>query len=377
MIRRPDTKEAATRGICFDAVCCGVAAASRGARLSTAMRRSLYFRPLALALAFMLLRIPLPPPIGLVQPAFAGVDSCSPSPDRILDSCVNGVPSPTLMQFEQDTVNDWLKAHKMPLSNADLIYEHGRIDLRSVIRAAMFARILIIIHKSSLGADTRASSTSSSGSGSWSKTRRWASSSTPSTSATAGRTIPATGSPIRRSPRPMGSTIPAVRFCSGRAFGTVYDAAPGTRKVLLSDRRVQGVVRFRDRRIARRPGGPGLDVRKLRPGDARPLPGRRRHHWSRCFRLVAIGAVHAAHRHARERRRAPLLISSLGGRRGGGCDHRSWSLRLSSASSLSSSSSRDRRPSTSSPSWTRCSPTPRRGSRTSPRSPRPRRAWPS
>jgi hypothetical protein len=84
MIRRPDTKQTATRGICFDAVCCGVAAASRGARLSTAVRRSRYFRPLALALAFMLLRIPLLPPIGRCSRPLPGVESCSPSPDRIL-----------------------------------------------------------------------------------------------------------------------------------------------------------------------------------------------------------------------------------------------------------------------------------------------------
>src|SRR5262245_34748224 len=121
----------------------------RGAQLSTAMRRSLYFRPLALALAFMLLRIPLLAPIGLVQPAFAGVDPCSPSADRILqDNCPDGVPDLVLIKFEQDTVDDWLTAHRMPLSNAALIYQHGRSDLRSEIRSEIYVRILAIINKS-------------------------------------------------------------------------------------------------------------------------------------------------------------------------------------------------------------------------------------
>src|SRR5215813_50803 len=121
----------------------------RGARVSIAMRRSLYFRPLAIGLAFLLLRIPLPPPIGLAQPAFAGVDSCSPSADRILqDICPDGTPDGTLIKFEQDIVHDWLTLHRMPLSNAALIYQHGRSDLRSDIRAAMYARLLTIIAKS-------------------------------------------------------------------------------------------------------------------------------------------------------------------------------------------------------------------------------------
>src|SRR5262249_59723920 len=121
----------------------------RRACLSTAMRRSVSFRSLALVLAFLLLRIPLLAPIGPVQPAFAAVDPCSPSADRILqDICPDGVPDGVLIKFEQDIVHDWLTAHRMPLSNAALIYQHGRIDLRSEIRAAMLARILAIIAKS-------------------------------------------------------------------------------------------------------------------------------------------------------------------------------------------------------------------------------------
>jgi hypothetical protein len=127
-----------------------VARSRRGAPLSTAARRrSLFFRPLALVLSFLLLRIPLLAPSGLVQPAFAAVDPCSPSANRILqDICPDGTPDGILIKFEQDTVDDWLTAHRMPLSNAALIYQHGRSDLRSQIRAAMYARILAIIDKS-------------------------------------------------------------------------------------------------------------------------------------------------------------------------------------------------------------------------------------
>jgi len=121
----------------------------RRTRLTAVIRGASYFRPLALALAFTLLRIPLLGPIGSAQPAFAAVDPCDPAPDRILqDICSNGVPDTTLMNFEHDTVDAWLTAHKMPLSDASLIYEHGRSDLRSLIRAAMLARILGIIAKS-------------------------------------------------------------------------------------------------------------------------------------------------------------------------------------------------------------------------------------
>lgn len=124
----------------------------RQTRLTAVIRKAFYFRPLALVLAFLLLRIPFVPQIGSVQPAYAGVDPCASSADRILqDICPNGVPDTTLMNFEQETVDAWLTAHGMPLSNADLIYQHGRGDLRSVIRAAMFARILAIIAKSSAG----------------------------------------------------------------------------------------------------------------------------------------------------------------------------------------------------------------------------------
>src|SRR5262245_38833071 len=107
------------------AVC--VARSRRGAPRSTAARRAPFFRPLALVLSFLLLRIPLLAPIGLVPPAFAGVDPCGPSADRILqDICPDGVPDLVLINFEQDIVDDWLTAHRMPLSNAALIYQHGR-----------------------------------------------------------------------------------------------------------------------------------------------------------------------------------------------------------------------------------------------------------
>ena len=120
----------------------------RGAS-STHMRRTLYFRPLALALTITMLQLSGLPPGGSVPPAAAASDPCAPSADRIIqDICVDGVPDTTLMQFEQETVNAWLTAHQMPLSDASLIYEYGRSDLRSLIRAAMLARILGIIAKS-------------------------------------------------------------------------------------------------------------------------------------------------------------------------------------------------------------------------------------
>lgn len=102
-----------------------------------------------MALALMLLaHLPVATPIGPVRPALAQ-DACGPSADRILqDICRDEQTRLNLMEFEEDTVNGWLTAHQMPLSDAGLIYQHGRSDLRSVLRAQMLARILGIIHQS-------------------------------------------------------------------------------------------------------------------------------------------------------------------------------------------------------------------------------------
>lgn len=74
--------------------------------------------------------------------------SCAPSSGRILqDICEVDVPNPALIQFEADTIAGFLAAHQLPASAADSIYEHGRTDLRSQVRAHMLMRLLAIIHK--------------------------------------------------------------------------------------------------------------------------------------------------------------------------------------------------------------------------------------
>ena len=66
----------------------------------------------------------------------------------IQNTCVNGTPydiNGDLTQLESDAVNAYLIEHKLPPSDAALIYSTGRTDLRNAIRGQMLAILLSVI----------------------------------------------------------------------------------------------------------------------------------------------------------------------------------------------------------------------------------------
>ena len=58
------------------------------------------------------------------------------------------VPTSDLRQFESDTVQAYLAWHGLPSTDASLIYQYGRSDLRSeLVRAAAAGRLMTIVFK--------------------------------------------------------------------------------------------------------------------------------------------------------------------------------------------------------------------------------------
>lgn len=125
------------------------------------LTRSAIYQPLAVLLAVLLL-----PSISWIQsgPGLNSVSSGAPfqaSAQVVIGGCHPAQPNsiiqvvcpggllfaPDLYQLESDAVTAYLNEHNLPASDAHVIYDEGRTDLRSAIRATIFAALLAIINK--------------------------------------------------------------------------------------------------------------------------------------------------------------------------------------------------------------------------------------
>lgn len=111
-----------------------------------AVRRSIIYKPLAILLAIL-----LAPVISWMDPgarsgtrAFQAraTSGCALFATAIIQNfCgtggVLGAPINDIMQFESDSVNAYLAFHNLPSSDAHLIYDTARSDLRNAVRAVM------------------------------------------------------------------------------------------------------------------------------------------------------------------------------------------------------------------------------------------------
>ena len=125
----------------------------------TGLRRWILYEPLAILLVIMLLPVfswldtkagPAPHPFQ----AAAQASYCNPTPSNAVlrVDCPAGQLGNTfgdLYQLETDAVNAYLAEHKLPATDAHVIYDYGRSDLRDEIRANMLAIILGIANKPS------------------------------------------------------------------------------------------------------------------------------------------------------------------------------------------------------------------------------------
>ena len=124
--------------------------------------RSVIYRPLAVLLAILLLPSLswLDSGVGLNSGSSSGpfqasaqivTGGCHPSQANaiIQNVCPGGLfLAPDLYQLESDAVSAYLAEHNLPATDAHLIYDEGRTDLRSAIRATIFAGLRAIINKS-------------------------------------------------------------------------------------------------------------------------------------------------------------------------------------------------------------------------------------
>ena len=126
------------------------------------VRRSIIFKPLALLLVILLL-----PAISWLEDGSAlqsgkggqafqasgqvVIGACDPYPvNSLLQNYCAASQFPSrgdLQQFESDSVAVYLLEHNLPATDAHLIYDEGRADLRNEIRAEMLTGLLAIIKK--------------------------------------------------------------------------------------------------------------------------------------------------------------------------------------------------------------------------------------
>src|SRR5262245_11168724 len=130
----------------------------RTGRLSlTGLRRCLFYRPLAVFMAVMMF-----PPFSWVTGssqvsrvlAQINVGGCAPDASRIIQdlggTCdANWASTADVQRFESEMASNWLKAHQLEETDISMIYQYGRIDLRSELRGYMLLQLLQIIGKPS------------------------------------------------------------------------------------------------------------------------------------------------------------------------------------------------------------------------------------
>ena len=119
------------------------------------LRHTLIYKPLVVLMSVLLL-----PAIPWVERGGAGggvpfqadaqIAGCRPFDNAIVrdyctaDGTYYGVE---LKKLEADAVNAYLATHKMPASEASVIYEYGRTDLRTKIRTLMSTTLSGIVSK--------------------------------------------------------------------------------------------------------------------------------------------------------------------------------------------------------------------------------------
>jgi len=113
------------------------------------LRQSLVYQPLAILMAILML-----PALSWVESGGAGarpfqasaqiqLQGCAATGNTIIRNyCANGVVYFTdLTQFEKDSVTAYLALHNIPQSDAHVIYDYGRSDLRSAVRGVMMTTL--------------------------------------------------------------------------------------------------------------------------------------------------------------------------------------------------------------------------------------------
>jgi hypothetical protein len=112
------------------------------------MRKRGFCRPLAVLMVLFMLPAgssaagfshgaPPPPPTVAAQ-QIGGCDADPTSPSIIRQYCVNGTPYVSdLTQLESDAVSMYLAENGLSASDAHVVYDYGRTDLRSAVRANM------------------------------------------------------------------------------------------------------------------------------------------------------------------------------------------------------------------------------------------------
>jgi hypothetical protein len=115
------------------------------------LRRSLIFQPMAALLVVLLI------PLLSRLASDAGIQISEASAQvPVSEAAVRANPilqiglttiAKDLSQLESDSVSAYLRLHQLPSADSALIYNYGRTDLRSAIRAVMFDMLLNIIRK--------------------------------------------------------------------------------------------------------------------------------------------------------------------------------------------------------------------------------------
>jgi hypothetical protein len=125
------------------------------------LRRSLIYQPLAILMSILLLPAISwmdggdagPRPFQAAAQIISGCDADPSSTSIIRKYCVTTASGETfdyhtdLIQLENDAVSAYLAEHGLPPSDAHLIYDLGRSDLRSAVRANMLVILESIINK--------------------------------------------------------------------------------------------------------------------------------------------------------------------------------------------------------------------------------------
>src|SRR5262245_36172573 len=117
---------------------------------STGLRRCLFYKPLAILMSILML-----PAVSWMEggaagllafqsggPIISGCSADSTSKSIIRKYCVNGVDyGPDLVQLESDAVSAYLAFHALPATDAHLIYDTGRADLRDGVRGWIMSNL--------------------------------------------------------------------------------------------------------------------------------------------------------------------------------------------------------------------------------------------
>jgi hypothetical protein len=120
------------------------------------VRRSVFFQPLAMLLAILVLPVlSWLSPVGNdaatrpFQAEAQTIQGCAATGNTIIRNYCFGTVSYAndLIQLESDGVNAYLGLHNLPPSDAHVVYDYGRTDLRAAVRGVMLTQLLAIVQK--------------------------------------------------------------------------------------------------------------------------------------------------------------------------------------------------------------------------------------